>query len=107
MRHKQMDSAVVLAVSTAILACDAGQTMAVADRGWPGDLREGNMLLGDRPSVGALAAYNAGVAALNAAAWLKIPERYDWILPLALGAFEMALVSKNMIATPRPFCGIR
>lgn len=107
-RHsKSAASIVLLATSTALLACDAGQTMAVAADGWPGEAHEGNWMLGREPSASRIAVYNSGVMAANAGLWAVLTERHDWIAPLALSSLETLLVARNMIITPRPFCGIK
>jgi len=105
--NQRLASAITLAVSTAALACDTGQTISISRAGWPGGTHEGNWLLGPKPSVLHLIMYNGGVAGANLGAWYLIPEEYDWIAPLALGALETLLVAHNMILAPRPFCGIR
>lgn len=81
--------------------------MAIARAGWPGDAHEGNWLLGPRPTAATVGTYNLGVGAVNAGLWFVMPERYDWIAPLALASLEMFLVARNLVLAPAPVCGIR
>lgn len=75
------------------LLMDAAQTRDLARRGWPG-FREGNPLLGDRPSVGQVNTYTAlaGLSVLGAAAALP-PRVRPWLLGAAIAVQALTVGS--------------
>jgi hypothetical protein len=106
-RNKRIVSDFIFVASTTLTACDLGQSISVSEAGYQGQLREGNMLLGERPSSSTLVAYNAGVIAANAVAYKTTPERWRFAAPLVLGLVEMVVVMGNALVVPRPLCGVR
>lgn len=93
-----------LAMSTAALACDWGQTHSAAAEGWR-DRHEGNPVMGLTPTTARVNAYFAGVAAINIGLWLVMPKRYKSIVPVALAAAEVMQVRSNLNSIG--LCGAR
>ena len=98
-------NAVALITSTALLACDAGQTMRVAHADWSGGRTEANPLMGATPGEAMVAGYFVGAITLNGLAWLLTPERYRAALPVAITAVQADTVALNYRDGLGP-CGI-
>lgn len=106
-RNKRIMSDFIFTASTVLTACDTGQTLSIARAGWPGTAHEGNWMLGEKPSTGALVGYNAGVMVANAAVYVAVPPKWKFAPPLVLGLVEAIVVIGNAMFVPRPLCGIR
>jgi hypothetical protein len=90
-----------LAVSTAALACDWGQTHRAATEHWTGGSNgtgrhEANPIMGSAPSTRIVNVYFAATAALNVALWYALPKRYRSIVPVALTTVQAIQVSDNI-----------
>jgi hypothetical protein len=85
-----------IAVSTAALVADWGQTACTASKGW-GFTHEVNPLMGSaRPSVFAVTAYSATVVALNVLAWKLLPEKWRSVIPASVIAVQSYAVLSNL-----------
>lgn len=99
---RTVDRATLIA-STAILACDWGQTRSAAAEGWTGR-REGNVLMGERPSTSTVDAYFAATAVLNTAVWVVLPAKWRSVIPGVVIGAQVRTVAGNF-ATTRGVCG--
>jgi hypothetical protein len=96
-----------LVASTALIACDAGQTM----RGLSDGIPETNPMLGADPSASKLVAYDAAATGVlvgtYAATGKVLGERWQWVVPFAVSWFELALITRNSIVLERGVvCGV-
>ncbi len=75
------------------------QTLELAGNGWMdrrGVPREdANPVMGETPSVGVVGAYFLSAVALNAIAWVVIPEQYRSALPVTLTATQTFQIVHN------------
>lgn len=99
--------ATALIVSSALVACDAAQTIRVASEGWPDGRRETNWLMSDRPSVATIATYNLGVIVANVAVWALTPKKYRSIAPAALAGMEAHIIHNHDLVHGVGYCGER
>lgn len=85
------------------LMIDAAQTRALAGDGWS-TFREGNPLLGDRPSVGQINTYTAlaGLGVLGAAAALP-PRLRSWLLGGAIALQALTVARSLRMGIPIKF----
>lgn len=106
----QVIDVAALAVSTAALACDWGQTHGAAADGWRGGPTgaryEDNPILGRSPSTRAVSVYFVTAAIINAGIWLTVPKRYRWIVPLGLVAVQTHTIGAAMAARTSTLCGL-
>lgn len=87
-----------LIASTAMLACDWGQTRRAEAEGWgsgPGQLQERNPIMGSSPSATRIDNYFVAAAALNTLLWLVTPQRYRAAAPVAVTMWEARTVAVN------------
>lgn len=98
----------LIAETSAVTACDLGQTLWMAHDGrWDRDLTEMNPLLGDRPSDGRIIAMNLSAVLLNAAIGLTLPKSWGITWLGATATVETANVTTNPDGGHnRPFCGV-
>lgn len=94
-----------LAVSTAALACDFGQTRQAAARGWEGQ-HEANPIMGPTPSQTTVGLYFASAAALNAVAWWLTPERWRSAAPTGVVVLQANVVGRNLDGKRLSPCGL-
>jgi hypothetical protein len=85
------------------LLIDAAQTRALARNGWS-SYREGNPLLGERPSVGRINTYTAlaGLSVLGAAAALP-PRVRPWLLGGAIAVQALTVARSVRMGLPISF----
>jgi hypothetical protein len=76
----------------ASLFVDMAQTLEIAQRD---DLVESNRLLGRQPSDGEVLAYFGGLAALHAASYLALPERWANVLSRAVLFIQIPAIDHN------------
>jgi hypothetical protein len=76
----------------ASLFVDMAQTLEIARRD---DLLESNRLLGEQPSDGEVLAYFGGLAALHAASYLALPERWANVLSRAVLIIQLPAIDHN------------
>lgn len=93
-----------LAVSSATLACDWGQTRSAASAGWM-DRVERNPLMGAHPSTIQVDMYFGVVTLLNVTLWAMLPKRWRSVVPIGVGAFEMNTIVGN-VPTTESVCGV-
>lgn len=97
----------MLTTAHAGIACDYGQTLEVARRGWPDKgPAEGNPILGSSPSPQRLTIYNATAAGALTAIYLATPERWRWFAPLVVTIAQLQVITMNTISAPKPWCGL-
>jgi hypothetical protein len=101
-----------LALSTAGLACDWGQTHSAAAAGWHKNVDgmsyyevETNPLISGRPSVGTVNLYFAVVTAANAVLWAVAPRKYRSIVPVAVLAMQTIQIARNTARPHNTLCG--
>jgi hypothetical protein len=96
-----------LVASHVTIACDYGQTLAVARGGWSDpNMSEWNPVLGDTPSPMRLTAYNAVAIGVVTGAYLALPEKWRWLPAVVTVLVQLQTISANAIVAPRPWCGL-
>lgn len=88
-----------LVVSTMAIAVDYAQTREMVSRGW----EEQNPMLGSRPNEAAIACYFFSAAALNAMAWLLVPDRWKSVIPLGVIGTQAVTIHGNSALGARMF----
>ena len=94
-----------LAVSTAALACDWGQTHAAAADHWA-MMYEKNPVLGQAPSTSTVNAYFAVAVVANTALWLLLPDRYKSIVPGVVIGVQAKAIGVPVMARATSLCGL-
>lgn len=94
-----------IAVSTASLVCDWGQTHQAAAAGWM-DRAEANRLLGPAPSTRTVNIYFAGAIVANVALWLVLPKRYRSLASAGLIAVQANAIGSAVIDHASTLCGM-
>ena len=95
----------MLAVSTATIACDWGQTRQAAKSGW-GVYYEKNPYLGEEPGVLRVDSYFVTMLAANALIWVVVPEKWRTVYGITITGIQGRALYRSMEYGERSACGI-
>ena len=85
----------MLAVSTASLVCDWGQTHHFAAGGWKNS-EEINVVLGPKPTTKAVDVYFAGVIFTNVLLWMVMSKSLKSLVPFGVTVVQTDVIINNM-----------
>lgn len=91
--------------STALLACDWGQTRGAARAGWPGGTYESNVILGEHPTARQVDAYFAAAIAIDWLLFYLTPPRWRALGQAGIIGVEAWAVSSNWRIDGMGRCG--
>lgn len=97
-----------LAMSTASIACDWGQTATMAAKGWDrglGPQHEENPIMGEHPSVAVVSAYFMTALVINTAVWAVLPASWRSAIPTAITGSQTITIERNVSAS-NTLCGV-
>jgi len=83
-----------LVASTVSLACDWGQTRAVASTGWE-HRYEDNPMLGSTPTTAQVDTYFLAAAITNAFVWLVMPAKLRSVVPAGVVVVQADSIANN------------